>query len=187
MANTSIPMLGAVTALSGGELLELVQPGNSTGTSKRVTAQQLSRVGNLTPGTFTFATVVVNSMGIIVSISQGILPGVVGYSEQATALDPLFAGALVSFTTGGVILADATDTSKPAMGFVMEAYSIGQTAVVYFQGALNSALSGLTPGGIYFLSTDGEITAGVPVGPTQFVGYATAAGHLLFNQGPMIL
>ncbi len=71
MSNISIPLLGAVTSLSGNEILECVQPGNSTGQSKRVTVAQLSRVGGVIPGTYTNATVVVNSQGIISSITQG--------------------------------------------------------------------------------------------------------------------
>ena len=82
----------------------------------------------------------------------------------ATALT---AGMYVNFyNSGGVKTvrpADATDNTKPAMGFVLAGYTVGQTVTVYLSGSLNN----LIPVGAYtaadvgkpiYLSTSGGVT-----------------------------
>ena len=102
-----------------------------------------------------------------------------------TATVSLTAGQLVSYGASGLVLADATDASKPANGFVLGSFSSSATAQVYLPGAIITGLSGLTPGALYFLSTSGGMTATVPSsGALQIVGTAIDATRLLFNPGP---
>ncbi|MGB9772375.1 MAG: hypothetical protein ACPLX7_10445 [Candidatus Kapaibacteriota bacterium] len=65
--------------------------------------------------------------------------------------------------------ADATSITKRAVGFVLEAVSAGQNATVYKEGS-NTALSGLSAGERYFLSTTaGGVSLTPPSGAGQIV------------------
>lgn len=85
--------------------------------------------------------------------------------------------------------ANATDTTKPANGFVKTGVAQGANATVYKEGQ-NDALTGLTIGTKYFLSTiGGQIT---PVAPNasgtiiQFINIATDTSLIRFEQGDFI-
>lgn len=73
--------------------------------------------------------------------------------------------------------ADATN-DRPAHGFVREAVSSGQQAVVYFEGP-NDDKSALTVGSRYYLAASGGVTSTAPSSPTyvisQLVGIAVSA------------
>lgn len=98
------------------------------------------------------------------------------------------AGQAVSFyTVAGTLrarLADATDNTRPCVGFSTYATSATATGEVQCTG-LNINLSGLTPGALYYLSeTSGAITATKPVGAgkiVQPIGWAISTTTLLFN------
>lgn len=79
--------------------------------------------------------------------------------------------------TPNVRLADNSN-SRDAHGFVKTAYTSGNNATVYFEGA-NDDLSGLTPGARQYLATAGGVTETPPVAPgaqiSQLVGYAVNA------------
>lgn len=85
---------------------------------------------------------------------------------------------------GGVMKADATTFAKRAMGYVLASVLNGGNATVYFDDS-NSSLSGLTPGGMYYLSaTSGLATLTAPTTSTQYVqelGIATSATALHVN------
>lgn len=76
--------------------------------------------------------------------------------------------------TPKVRLADNSN-NRPAHGFVLNAFTTGQNALIYFEGG-NSGLSGLTPGARYYLDTAGNATSTPPVSPgaqiSQFLGIA---------------
>jgi len=87
---------------------------------------------------------------------------------SATALT---AGMYVNiYNAGGVKTvrpADATDNTKPAHGFVLAGFTVGQTVTVYMQGAQNTVI----PVGAYvaadvgkalYLSTSGGVTTTRP-------------------------
>lgn len=118
-------------------------------------------------------------------LDTSFLPDTIGKAiVSATASEALPAGSFISFTSGGVELADNSDATKPAQGFVLEAVASGDPATVYVTG-INTALSGLTPGSPYFLGTGGQATATAPtfaIGTIcQSLGYAQSATELVFE------
>jgi hypothetical protein len=81
-----------------------------------------------------------------------------GIGAETSALEAfgaLAAGDFVNvFNDSGVMKvrkADASNNVAPANGFVLAAFTAGQTATVYWSG-LNGQLTGLTPG-LHYLST----------------------------------
>ena len=112
-------------------------------------------------------------------------PGASGITPTVNANVAVSPGKLLSFVSGGAILADATDATKPACAVALQAVGAGFQTQIALPGQIVTAITGLTPGAPYFLSTAGTITATVPTtGANQFVGYGTPAGNLLFQPGP---
>jgi hypothetical protein len=117
-----------------------------------------------------------------------------GTTASITASEALAAGDLVSLHTvsGAVKMrkANATDTTKPAHGFVKAAVASGASGTFYGPGQVNDAVSGLTPGATYWLSTTGGgVSTSAPStsgNGDQEVGQALAAGQLLFMPKMMI-
>lgn len=111
-----------------------------------------------------------------------------GVGSDVTTLvagEALAAGDFVYVSAGGTVMkADATTFAKRAMGYVIASVLNGGNATVYFDDS-NSALSGLTPGGMYYLSaTAGLATLTAPTTATQYVqelGIATSATSLHVN------
>ena len=120
-----------------------------------------------------------------------------GIGAETAALEAfgnLAAGDLVNvFNDAGVMKvrkADASNAVAPANGFVLAAFTAGQTATVYFSG-LNGQRSGMTPGLHYLSTTPGlsnhvaPATAGNVV---QRIGTALNSTTLFFNpQDPILL
>ncbi len=72
-----------------------------------------------------------------------------------------------------------------AHGYVLDDYVAGET-ITGFRTGDNTALSGLTPGIQYFLSTAGGITTTEPTASghlSQIVGMGSDTGTLLFQPG----
>lgn len=85
-------------------------------------------------------------------------------SESVTASENIAAGDFVNYhiVSGNKRMrkANATDNTKPADAFVLLAVTSGASGTAYTLGSKNTALSGLTPGADYFLSTtNGLITS----------------------------
>ena len=74
--------------------------------------------------------------------------------------------------------ADATTAGKEANGFVLSAYTDGQSALVYGPSNINTQLTGLTAGEMYWLST----TAGLGVATTPPSG----SGNIVQRLGKAI-
>lgn len=80
----------------------------------------------------------------------------------------LAAGAMVNLYNNATVLtarnANATDATKPAIGYVLAATTSPANATVYFIGNTNNGVSGLTIGGAVFLSasTPGGVTNTAP-------------------------
>lgn len=119
-------------------------------------------------------------------IDSSMIPATVGQdTENLEAFEALTAGDFVNiFDDAGtpkVRLADASDISTKANGFVLASYAALATATVYFEGT-NDQLSGLTPGVDYYLSiTGGQVTATPPSATNeivQFLGTAKSATKL---------
>lgn len=111
------------------------------------------------------------------------------------AYEALAAGDFVNiFDDSGTVKARkaiANTTGKEANGFVLSSVSIGASATVYFAGT-NTALSGLTIGAQYFLSSSaaGAITATAPTtsgGIVQKVGRAASATSINFQPSDYIV
>ena len=122
-------------------------------------------------------------------IDDTALPSGVGADTLvAPATEALSAGDFVNIYdnagTVSVRKAGATDATKPADGFVKVAVASGANATVYFEG-INSALTGLTVGSQYFLSTTaGAITATAPSATgnlVQPIGTPHAATAIRFD------
>lgn len=88
--------------------------------------------------------------------------GVAAETVVVPASENLAAGDFVNFwLDSGTLkarMADA-DNGRPADGFVKDAVTSPANATVYELGTLNTNLSGLTPGSVYFLgATPGGVT-----------------------------
>ncbi len=122
-------------------------------------------------------------------IAQAQMPTGVGpESVDVPASVDLVAGDFVNFHDNvgatNVRKADATDATKQAHGFVLDAVVSPASATVYVDGQ-NDSVTGLTPAVEYFLSTTpGGVTTTAPAGSgnlVQSVGVATLAGSLVFK------
>jgi hypothetical protein len=87
--------------------------------------------------------------------------------------------------------ADNGNSAKTADVFVLKGASAGGVPQIYGPGAINTALSGLTPGAGYWLGTTGGVSAAAPTHSgdvAQGVGKALSATALLFLRGePKVL
>lgn len=107
----------------------------------------------------------------------------------ATASEALTAGDFVNlYNNSGTInvrKADASNNTKPADGFVLANVSSSGTATVYLISVKNTAVSGLTVGADYWLSTTpGAITATAPSASgniVQRLGKAKSATEFVFE------
>lgn len=90
-------------------------------------------------------------------LSESVILTFEGIADEA-----LTAGDLVCVTGTGISRADATDATKPAIGYVSESYSSSATVTVNVAG-INDDLSGLTPGTtLYLQTTSGTVGATTP-------------------------
>jgi hypothetical protein len=127
--------------------------------------------------------IALNSSGLI---DLSMMPVGVGPDTlTADAFENLGAGEFVYIRTDGTVAkASASSSGTPSVGFVLSAVSVGQPALVYFEGR-NTSLSGLTVGARYYLSeTAGAVTT-TPVTGTdkkhQYIGNAITATALTFE------
>ncbi|MEO0132746.1 MAG: hypothetical protein ABIK73_07455 [candidate division WOR-3 bacterium] len=114
-------------------------------------------------------------------------PGIGPQSIVVVAGESLSAGNLVYIGSDGkAYKADASgaNQSKIAIGFVTSSFAANDDATVYTEGVI-SGLSGLTPGGRYFLTaTPGTFSSTAPTTAGhawQPVGYAINATTFLFR------
>ncbi len=104
-------------------------------------------------------------------------------SESLTAGD--FVNLYNNAGTINVRKADATNNTKPADGFVLANVTSPANATVYLISAINTAVSGLTVGADYYLSTTpGSVTSTAPSSSgniVQRLGKARTATALIFE------
>lgn len=117
--------------------------------------------------------------------------GVGADTAPITASEALTAGDFVNIhISSGIKVrkADATTAGKEADGFVLASVSSSATATVYFRGS-NTAVSGLTAGTEYVLSTTAGGVVAVASAPSssgnvnQRLGKAASATVLNFQRG----
>lgn len=114
--------------------------------------------------------------------------GIAAETIVAASSENLVAGNFVNlYDNGGTInvrKADATTNVKPAHGFVLANVTSPANATVYLISNKNTAVTGLTPGADYWLSTTpGGVTATAPSAAgnlVQLLGRATSATLLPF-------
>jgi|GEM_PF-1964290 len=109
-------------------------------------------------------------------------------TKNIVAGESLLAGNFVNiYLDGSTLKIKKADSvlGLEADGFVLNNCDLGRSTPVYFIGKINSALTGLTLGGIYYLSTSGTIIGTAPTdGSTvQRVGGALSSSELLFHPG----
>ncbi len=131
--------------------------------------------------------VALNASGVLDST---LFPAGLGTASQVfPTSENLTAAALVNvYNNAGTPTArnaNATDATKPAIGFVQAAVTSPANATVYFPGQIVSGVSGLTPGAPVYLSasTPGGVSGAAPSTAgnlVQQVGYALTATSFVF-------
>ena len=161
-------------ALIGGKLKEVVATVISTGVTEANKIVALDSSGKL---------------------DVSVLPtGVAAEVIVCATSENLTAGQFVNlYDNGGTITArkaDATTNTKPAHGFVLASTTSPANATVYFESQQNSALTSLTVGVDYYLSTTpGGVTTTPPSSSgniVQFLGRATSSTNLPFTPSQTI-
>jgi len=116
--------------------------------------------------------------------------GIVADTEAVVTSETLVANDLVQiFDDAGTPKArkaDATPVNKfQAVGFVVDNFNIGETALVYFEGRI-AGLSGLLAGtNMYLSETPGQATSTAPSTPeaiVQRIGQAVSATTISFER-----
>lgn len=110
-------------------------------------------------------------------------------TKTMTAGEAISAGNVVYVNgSGSVLKADANAIAKAAVGFVLAGIANAASGTVYLGSGIITGLSGLTPGGRYFLSntaTGGfDLYANLTFAAgdiIQQVGYALSATELYFE------
>jgi hypothetical protein len=122
-------------------------------------------------------------------LDPSVLPPGIGLEViSVVASEALAAGSFVNlFTNAGVLgarNADASSSLKFANGFVLTSVASAGTATVYLLGQTNTAVTGLTAGADYWLSTVGAVTT-TPVATAGFInqrlGKAFTATSIYFQ------
>lgn len=109
-------------------------------------------------------------------------------SEAITA--PAVVNIFLVSTTWTARNANATDATKPAMGFVTASTTSPDDTTVYFPGQIVTGVSGLTPGPVFLSATSGSVTSTAPSAAdnlVQQVGYALSATSFVFQPAPGII
>jgi hypothetical protein len=122
-------------------------------------------------------------------LDVSVMPVGIGPEVQVMiASEALSAGDLVNIWLDvGVVKcrkADNSTAGKEAHGFVLSAYSLGNSATVYGPSQMNTAKTGLTLAATYWLGTAGGIVTASPSGSgvvSQVVGKSVSATTLMFN------
>lgn len=130
--------------------------------------------------------VALNSGG---KLDQSLLPpGIGANSVQAVASEAIGAGKFVElWSDAGVLKMRLADNSngRAAWGYVKEAVSSAASGAVYRLNTVNANMSGLTPGGDYWLGVAGGVV-NTPLDPAvdtgkldQYLGKALSATELV--------
>lgn len=131
--------------------------------------------------------VALNNTGLL---DATMMPAGIGATAvQAVANSAISAGQLVNlYNVSGTLTAKPADNSTPAfaVAYAVNAVAQGATGTFNLQSGTITGLSGLIPGTIYLLGTNGGFTVTAPtaVGSIiQQVGVATSATTLEFQPG----
>lgn len=127
-------------------------------------------------------------------IDSTMMPSGIGADAKSmTASESISAGDIVNVhdSSGAKVRkADATTSSKSAVGFAPSSIASSATGTINFEGTI-TGLSSLTIGATYYLATTaGGITTTPPTGSGQIVqkvGVALSATELSFEPGTIIV
>lgn len=127
-------------------------------------------------------------------IDSTMMPNGIGSDAKTmTASEAISAGDIVNVhdSSGAKVRkADATTSSKHAVGFAPSAIANGASGTINFEGTI-TGLSALTIGATYYLhTTAGGITTTAPTGSGQVVqkvGVAISATELSFEPGTVVV
>lgn len=126
-------------------------------------------------------------------LDASVMPvGVTPEVKLAACSENLSAGDLINLYNDSGLKARKADCSnnRRAHGFVLDAFTDGQTAIVHIEG-MNTAVSGKTVGEIQFLSTGGTCSPTPPSTSNyivQEIGVAVGATEMTFEpQKPITL
>lgn len=137
--------------------------------------------------------VALNGSGVL---DTTLLPAGIGSASQIfPTSETLAAGALVNIVDVSTVPtarnANATDATKPAMGFVLAGTTSPANATVYFPGQVVTGLTGLTTGSrVYLSTTSGAVSTTAPSTAgnlIMLVGYALSTTSFIFNPAPGII
>jgi len=117
-----------------------------------------------------------------------------GDFQIKTTTEDLLAGDFVNiYNNSGTVSvrkANATDSTKPAHGFILENVSSGGDIAVYFEG-INDKFTGLTVGTKYYLNTvAGQIISTIPSTSNnilQYLGDAINSTSIFFTKRDYVL
>jgi len=133
-----------------------------------------------------------NASGVLDST---LFPAGIGEASQIfPTSEAITAGALVNLflvsTTWTARNANATDATKPAMGFVTAGTTSPNNTTIYFPGQIVTGVSVLTPGPVFLSITSGAVSSTAPNAAgnlVQQVGYALSATSFVFQPAPGII
>lgn len=143
--------------------------------AERLRTPQIIRV----KGDVTSTTVRVDG-GTPVDMTLTLTPSATWANAPFVASENLVIGLVNLWSDGGAFHVRKADQSlgQEASGFVLSAYTTGQTATVYFVG-IAAGFSALTPGKV-FLANAGLVSNTPGTTWDQEVGYAASASTLVF-------
>lgn len=178
-----------------GRLKMVATIATSAGAADKEKIPSTNAAGVLDPSLLNAATTGTNKVAMTDGtgrLDPSIMPvGVAADTQSVVTSEALAAGDLVNIWndagTEKVRKADATAEGKEIHGFVLSAFGLGATALVYGEGKI-TGLTGLTPGAYYYLSetTPGALVAAEPSGAgnvSQLAGWAASATVLNFEPG----
>lgn len=122
---------------------------------------------------------------VTVGGEQGVAgpPGAVSGVETFEAAENIAGHRAVGLDEEGLLLVADSSAGVVAIGVIRDAVTAGNTVTVYRASRANG-FAGLTPAGVYYLSTSGQISLTPPgSGVLQVIGTAASATELLVVPG----
>lgn len=178
-----------------GEFAEQAAIDTSAGAADAGKIAELDASGVLDPSVLNAATSGVSKVLMTDGsgrIDLSVLPPGVGLdTANIEAGEGLSAGNLVNlYVSGGAFRVRRADASagRPAHGYVLQAYNLGEIAQVYNEGS-NTQVAGLTGERVFLSTTPGGVTNTPPSVAGQIVqrvGTAYSATAFYFTQGRAI-
>lgn len=153
MANQPIPTLPAAVGLSGDEQIEIVQPGGTSGTSKRTS---VSQIGTYISSTYPVPAITSISTSSPLQVNGGLGPvssGAVTLQIAAQGITNSLLAPMGAYTVKANVTGSSAVPTDATVSAVLDTISAVQGAVLYRDSSTWQALSPGTNG--YVLATSG--------------------------------